>query len=114
MRCPRASASTTRWASGRKTISHNASCRSLVLRERASLDKRSFAHRCAGADELTCSIDLVPDIPEQDAARAPVVVDIGDGALVIRLVPVLDRLEPGVDRADGLVAEVVDVGVEYG
>ena len=58
------------------------------------------------------AIDLVPGVPEQEAARPPLVVDEGDDALAIRLVPPLDRREPRIDFAHCLVAEVEEVGVE--
>ena len=65
----------------------------------------------SGADQVAGGVDLVPHVPEQHAARLAV-LDIRDDALAVRLLPVLDDLEPGVDEPDGLVAEVEEVGVE--
>src|SRR5690348_4899474 len=107
-----ASASTTTCASGRKTISQTVSWRSLAFRERASLDKRSFSDRLAGAEQLACLVHLVPHVPEEEAARAAGLVDVGDRPLAVRLLPGLDRGKPRVDLADGLVAEVEEIGVE--
>ena len=56
-------------------------------------------------------VELVPDVPEEHAAR-PAVLDVSHDALAVRLLPVLDRLEPRVDLPDRLVAEVEQVGVE--
>src|SRR5581483_2175474 len=107
-----ASGTTTRCASGRKTVSHIHSCRSRGLRERASSDKRALADGLARPDQVPGRVDLVPDVPHQEAARATVVVDVGDRALAVRLVPRLDGREPRVHLAHRLVAEVEHVGVE--
>src|SRR5436305_3143749 len=108
----RASGSTTRCASGRKTLSHTHSCRRRALRERASLDKRPLADGFPRHDQLARSVDLVPDVPHEESTRPAVVVDIRDRPLAIRLVPGLDGREARVDLSDGLVAEVEHVGVE--
>src|SRR5256885_6155893 len=107
-----ASASTTTCASGRKTSSHSVSCRSLGFRERASLDKDPLADRLRRANQLARRIDFAPGVPEQEPARTALLVDVRNRALSIRLLPRLDRLEPGVDLADGLVAEVEQIRVE--
>src|SRR3954447_862251 len=100
-----ANASTKGWASGRKPCSHSASVPRLGFRERLKPDNARLECR-AGI------VDLAPDVPEQEAARAPVLAEVGDRALSERLLPRRDRLEPGVHLAHGLVAEVEQVGVE--
>src|SRR5262245_13857862 len=108
-----ASTSTSTCASGRKSRSHSHSCTARGLRDRASaLDKRPFCHRAAREDQLARGVDLVPDVPEQDAARPPLVVDVRDDALAVRLVPTLHRRKARVELADRLVAEIEEVGVE--
>ena len=47
----------------------------------------------AGLDQLARRVDLVPDVPEQEPARLPVVVDVGDDAFAIRLGPFLHGVE---------------------
>src|SRR5438552_14654829 len=107
------SASTTRCASGRKTSSQRRSCATFVFRERASpLDNRHRVDRLGGADQLASGLDLVPDVPEQEAARPPRVVHVGNDALAVRDVPPLYRGEARIDVADRLVAELEHVGVE--
>src|SRR5580765_5831778 len=105
----RARTSTSGCASGRKTASHRISYPFRGFRERASVSDRKSA--LAGTDELTRVVDLVPDVPKQHAAR-PAVLDVRDDALAVRLLPVLDRLEPRVDLPDGFVPKVEEVGVE--
>src|SRR5689334_23453603 len=83
-----ASTSTTTCASGRNSRSHSHSCTTRGLRERASaLDKGSFGNGLAREDQLGRRVDLVPDVPEQEATRLPLVVDVRDDALAVRLVP---------------------------
>jgi hypothetical protein len=76
------------------------------LRDRArALDGKGSL---SGPDQLSCVVELVPDVPEQHAARLAV-LDVRDDALSVRLLPVLDHLEAGVDLPDRLVAEVEEV-----
>src|SRR4051812_3441293 len=96
-------------ASGRKTFSHTSSVPRRGLRDRASALDRKGAH--SRANQLTGVVELVPHVPEQHAARLAV-LDIRDDALPVRLLPVLDHLEAGVDLSHRLVAEVEQVGVE--
>src|SRR5690242_10936192 len=105
----RASARTSGCASGRKTRSHTSSVPSRGFRDRARALNRKSA--LARDEQLPGRVELVPDVPEEDAAR-PAVLDVRDYALPIRLLPVLDGLEARVDRADGLVAEAEEIGVE--
>ena len=86
-------------------------------RRRASVEERAEIRRVddrAGADQLPRRVDLVPDVPEQEPARLAVAVDVGDDALPVRLDPLSDGIELGVDIPDRLVAEVEEVGVEEG
>src|SRR3569833_5714 len=101
----RANGTTTRCARGRKTCSHSTSVPRLGFFEALKLDTARF-------DRVARRVELVPDVPEQEAARPPVCVDVRDRPLAERLVPRLDRLQARVDLADGLVAEVEQVGVE--
>src|SRR5436190_16286332 len=105
----RANRRTSGCASGRKTFSHTSSVPRRGLRDRArGLDGKGSL---SGPDQLACVVDLVPHVPEQHAARFAV-LDVRDDALAVRLLPVLDHLEAGVDLPDRLVAEVEEVGVE--
>src|SRR3954453_4202806 len=108
----RANASTNGGASGRKRGSHNTPFPRLAFRDCANLDKRSFADGIACLDELDRRVDLAPDVPQQEPARAAFVVDVRDRALAVRLLPRLDGREARVDLADCFVAEVEHVGVE--
>src|SRR2546423_567362 len=66
---------------------------------------------CARAAAPGRVADVVAEVPEQPAARRAVRV-VGDDAFAVRLLPVLDGLEPRIDLADGFVSEVEEVGVE--
>src|SRR5919197_1107343 len=48
----------------------------------------------SAADQLRRRGDLAPDVPEQEAARAPLGVDGGDDALPVRLDTLRERLQP--------------------
>src|SRR5664280_2462873 len=82
------------------------------------------ARRCAPRDlpgeerpgrgaEGPCRLHLVPHVPEQHAAHAPV-LQVIDDPLAVGDLPVLDRLEAGVHLAHRLVAEVEEVRIESG
>src|SRR5260370_19897524 len=106
------SASTTRCAAGRTVRSQSHSCTARSLRERPSaLDKRALVDRSTGADQLGRGVDLVPDVPEENAARPALIVDVRDDTFAVRLVPALHRRESRIDFADRLVADVEQVGV---
>ena len=66
----------------------------------------------ASTDQLARRVHLVPRVPEQEPARAPFPIRVRDDALPVRLDPVLDRRQPGVDLPHRLVAEIEHVGVE--
>src|SRR5215210_4215479 len=102
------SATTRTCASGRNTSSQATSQPTLAFRDlfRAPLGTHGLADGNPGADQLATTLDLIPDVPEQVSARAAGLVHVGDDALPILLLPALDRVEPGIDLADGLVAEV--------
>src|SRR4051794_37439937 len=108
-----ARASTTGCASGRKTCSHSTSLPRRALRERASaLDKLRPLHRLSRLDALACVVDLPPCVPEEEAARARVRVDVRDDSLALRGLPLLHGVEAGVHLADRLVAEVEEIRIE--
>src|SRR5436305_1880773 len=110
----RAKTSTPTCASGRKRCSQSTSVPRLAFfdRAKAALDKRPLADGHARFDQLARGVGLVPHVPEQEPARLPVVVDIRDRSLPVRLLPRLDGRQARVDLADRLVAELEEIGVE--
>src|SRR5687768_373026 len=82
------SARTTTCASGRKRRSQTTSWPTFALRERArALDKRGLVDRLPGSDQLAAALDVIPDVPVQEPARPPVLVDVRDDPLAVRLLP---------------------------
>src|SRR5579859_708163 len=108
----RANTRTSGCARGRKTRSHTTSVPRRGLRERARAELDSEGP-LTGSQQVSRRIELVPDVPEQNAAR-PSALDVRDDALAIRLLPVLDRFESRVDDPDCFVTQVEQVGVEEG
>src|SRR3954452_2272474 len=107
--------STTRCASGRNTCSQSASLPRRGLRERASaLDKLCPLDRLPGLDPLARVVNLPPGVPEEEAARVLVRVDVGDDPLSKRSLPPLHRAEARIDLADRFVAEIEEIRVEEG
>src|SRR4029077_1215120 len=98
-------------ARGLKTHSHTSSVPRRGFRDRAR--RLGGKDTLTRADQLAGIVQLVPDVPEEHSARLAV-LDVGDIALAVRLLPVLDDLESRVDDPDRLVAEVEQVGVEEG
>src|SRR5471030_1365230 len=89
------------------------SCAALGLRERSrALDKVGLFDRGSRPDQLAAPVDVIPHVPEEEPARPPVIVDVRDNPLAVRLLPALDSREPRVDLAHRLVTQIEHVGVE--
>src|SRR5579875_1257968 len=65
----------------------------------------------SSADTGTRGLDFFPDVPQQNATHLALAQVVHD-ALAVRLFPLAHRLKPGVQLADGLVAELEQVGVK--
>jgi len=73
----------------------------LLLRQAAGEIAR--LERARLRDEPARSVDLLPDVPKENATNSAAAEIIHD-ALAVRIRPVLDRLQPRVKFPDRLVA----------